>query len=433
MSITIKYQAIKDSPMLLTPQGRFPASPESLTGDGATPLGLWRDSQTSGLSAQIKAQEQERVLRQVRARVQLLDKLLERVHVPGRDVLANVKTAVSDQPEALEAQADDNATTPHKESVQAYLPAKGGEITSPYINPIAYTDLLPGDYDFTLTIDGQEHELSVHVNSGPDFDTQEDVMGRVARAIDLVDSRLSAEVTAGFEDAYDPSPRSRPMDRVVQLRVWSDDPSLSFSLSESDPGVVEAFGLDAGLPPRQALVSTGGALRSQADNTLSLDGGHLTAEVLASTKGLAEIDVSRGPEVITEELARIVTVYNELVSYLDAHADVLRPSLKDRITRPLEERAALMPAVGLRATPQGRFKVLEGFAQQVAGDFGQVREVFFAADGWAPAMRGKLGQILAMDEEAFAAELEVNQPLSPRERAWALVDSLSNGIVQGYY
>lgn len=434
---TIKYRGLKDGPVLMTPEGRFPAVPGP-GGDTSSQgvQALLESGDYSQLKLKLLQKEQQRVLEQVEARIRNLSQAIDQLHVPESDLVSRVKTAVSPEPQALSAQADEQAATPATHTVEVQWPARGGEVVSHAMNPIEYVSLTPGTQTLNLTIDGTTHELSidVHPTTGQP-DTQEDLLRRIARAINVLDSRVQAEVKAGFEDAYDPAPRSRPMNRIVQLEVKSTEAGqgVEFYFSDGDNSTLaQTYGLDGTLPRRAASLMVQGARRRQSGNQISLDDGHVVAQAKDSTSGLVDIEVSQGAGVITGELKKVIGLYNELVSYLDRNADLLRPSLKDRVVRPLEERAGLMPRVGLWANANGSIRQGDNFADRVLSDFSRVRSVLLGEGGWSGALKQKLDQIISTGLDPFAAELPPRSELKARREAQSLLLDLTGGIISAY-
>jgi hypothetical protein len=402
-----------------------------------TPEGLYLSSSDSKLRLSLGQQEQKRVLEEVGRKVDALVFRLNNLHTPESDLTETVRTAVSPLPQALTMTADDQAEVPALHTIEVQWPAQGRETLSKPQNPIAPVTLDEGTHTFNFTIDGVERQVSVSVaNNSYEVDDQEEFLRRLARAIDGVDYRISAEVESSFQDAYDPAPRSRPLNRVVRLKVTTTEAGQGVDYYFSDSGsgdLIQTYGLDAAPPQRSARMRLGGELRDQPDNRISIDNGHVTGQALGDTAGPVNVEVVQGPSVIESELVSVISKYNDLVSYLDAHADILRPSLKDRVVRSLEERARNMPSIGLRASLQGKLAMSPEFSRQVQNNFASVREVLLGDEGWAAALKSKLDQLRGMNLMDFALELDVPSQLSARQRAWDLVHTLSSGLINGYY
>lgn len=436
MGITIKYGALDGAPILLTGEGRHPSIASSRPPDLTSPGGMWENSRHFGLAADLMQAEQQRVLDQVARRIDSLAGAIDGIVLPDAQQLALAKTALSDQPAAITAAADQEAAAPASWGVSVTWPSEPGTILGKPQNPVELTTMRDGDYTFTLNVDGDEHDITVHVNRSDQVDTQDDILGRLARAIDAADSRINAEVEHGFADAYDPAPFSRPMNRFARLKITSAEEGQGpdfYLEDQTEGGLVETYGLNTGLPSRAARLSLAGTPGDQAGDAYSLDGGHLTGSALASTEGEARIHVNQGPATLQAQLRDVIGQYDSLVSYLDAHADVLRPSLKDRIVRPLEDRARQMPPLGLRATPQGRLVMAEDFDRQVVAEYANVQTDLLGSKGWTTALRRKLGQLQSMDLGSFALTLKQDPVMSQRTRARALVDNLAASIISDYF
>jgi hypothetical protein len=283
-------------------------------------------------------------------------------------------------------------------------------------------------------VDGVEHQLSVRVNNNASqVDTQEDLLGRLARAIGGVDPALSAQVISSEEDAFDPS--HHLLNRTVRLSLEGTGAGqgASFSLRDDQGTLVGDYHLDTQVPPQAASLRLGGVLTAQAGNDFSLDYGHVAATALDSTRGAVGLRVEAGAGPITQQLDSVITQYNDLLGYLDSHADLLRPSLKDRLSRPLEDRAGTLQELGLRASAQGRLITSSRFDDKITSDYPAVRQTLLSQQGWIPALRAKVGQILDMEPAAFASVLEPSSLQEQRRRAWLALDQTLSGIVNGYY
>ena len=439
MGITIKYKGLKDGPLLITSEGVYPPAAEQAepAPDPSSAAGIYINGNPSEIRRSLRKIEQQNVLDTVYRKIEDLSRQIDNLHVPESDLVLRAKTAVSSQPDSLSATADDLAATPARHTVEVRHPAASKTILSTPLNPVEPVGLDEGDYDLTVSVGEKQYTVSVKVNNNSSqVDTSQEFLATVARAINGVDSRIKARVVYGEEDAYDPAPRSRPMNRTVRLEITSTEKGQGTDFYISDPegsSLASEYGLGASQPPRAARVVVQGALRDQSSNTLELDGGHVVANIKDSTVSPVQIDVYQGPGVITQEITDLVTSYNDLVRYLDAHADLLRPSLKDRIVRPLEDRAGSMGQVGLRSTAQGRLEMSENFADKVIGAFDQMRSVLVGEGGWAESLQLKLQQIQEVDKEDFAKDLSQPSLMQVRQQAFDMASALSSSIINGYY
>jgi|GEM_PF-6135738 len=436
VSITVKYQGLKDQPLLVTPTGRHPSVRELEPTPNLSAGGVYISGGAGQLSLSLRQAEQDRVLDEVRRRVDSLALAIDRLPLPKGQWPGVEVTALSDQPEAVTAEATTAATSPASHGVQVRWPAQGQTILGVPQNPIALTDLADGIHSFNLTIDGETHLVEVRVNnggSGP-ADDQEELLGRLARAINGVDSRVLATVEEVGRDYGGISPGSR-LGRGLRLRVESTGAGqgAEFSLEDLDGSLVEAYGLNQGVPGRPARVRLGGALADLDDGRASLDRGQVTVQALDRSDGEATIGVESGAGPITRALGDVFRQYNDLVGYLDLQADLLRPSLKDRITRPGEELARALGQIDLRASLQGRIKELGGFAGQVVANYGAVSDTLLGPTGWATTLREKLRQIQTMEKDAFAAELVEVTPRERMRQVRITLEQVRNSIVEGYY
>lgn len=450
MVVDIKYKGLGDESILVTPQGRF-AAPQMPTADGPdlmSPMGLYMDSRDSEVRLKLRQAEQDQAVRQIEARINSLARKIEHLPIPESDLVSRVKTALSPKPDAFSAVAAEDATAPATHTMEVQWTSRGAQMLSNFANPVAEVTAADGDHTFTLTIDDDEYEIMVEVDNGgsPDAwetflglsegatDTNEELLKRMAIAISGIDERVGAEVEYVERDAYDPTPRTRPMNRMARLKVYStvEGTGPDIRLSDEDGTLITGYGLDKQLPPRTASVRTEGVLHALDDDTVHLDNGQVTGTALSNTVGPMDLTVAAGGKPITEALIEVVADYNNLVGYINSKSDLLRPSLLDRITRPTEQLAGDLASLGFEPTASGRLGMSLDLATRVTSDFGRVREVMFSEDGWVSMLSSKLGQIQTSGVDAFTVELGVPPALSQHQQVRAMMDNITANIINGY-
>ena len=440
MSIKVDYKTYIDAPILITGQGRsysMREPEESVSSLSGQAFNLYEESRHSELRSNLRQAEQDRVLKEARARIGSLYASIQGFDPPQVDNILLEKTARSPQPEDLSLEADRESNTSASHTLLVHWPAAGRSISSEDFNPVEEVSLADGEHEFVMVIDGEEHTLSVSVNNTPgaEVDTQEELLRKLAVEVSMRDSRVAARVEYGETDAYDPSPRSQPMDRTATLKVYStsDGEGVEFYFEDAEDGsLVSEYGLDSARVERSTFWEQEGSTRTQSGNLISLDSGHVTGQIFDSTSGVVDVPVDYATRTVTEGMNQIIGQYNDLVNYLDSHSDVLRPSLLDRVTRPLQERALMLSSLGLGTNAKGIMKTKPSFETNLQYDYGSAREVLLDQGGWTQNLATKLGQILAMEEDAFALPLSGGSLMEDRRRAWTLVDNLSAGIVSGY-
>ena len=435
MSVTVRYKGLQEGPVLLTADGRYPPTtqPKSFSPGLDTVIGLYDASQNTGLKFHFKEEKQKQVLEEVYGRIDDLNDMISYLDIPSDDLTSRVKTTVSSQPDKVSASATQDAETPGYHRAGVTWTAQPGEILSDSQNPIEVVTGYSGEQSFTLVVDGDEHEITLEGGGGSE--TQEEFLGRLARAINLYDDRIEAEVEQSFQDAYLDSPNSTAKDRVVRLKIsgTGDGRGVDFHLEDADGGsLISGYGLNKGFVPRSARLTLDYADVTQDNNSFSLENGAVTGEALGKTDGDAKITVSKGPEVIREEMKAVLQSYNDLMGYINQNADLLRPGLKDRLIRPLEDRWQAIRDLGLAPQSSGKMKYSDLFDEKLVSSFDEVRETLFGDHGWAPAMLTKMGQILDIDQSSFAWPLVERTAREARQQAWSLTNAVGSEIISRY-
>ena len=423
VATSISFGRLRLAPLLKIDTARY--SPGKV---GSYPL-QWAGS---SVGLQNLANFQSLWLKGLWQQMRILSGQLSALKLPDVDNPLYQPVAISSQPDALTASASRDAQVPGRATAVVYWPAEGGEIRGKIFNPIGYTEL-SGTYDFTLTIDGTDHELSVDIATDGS-QTHEEVLELIARAINGVSSEVQAQVVKGYTDAYDPAPRSQPMNRTVQLvvRSTSNGQGADFYLWEEDDGVLSYYGLNSVRPPRAAWVRTGGKIEQLASNELTLDDG-LQATLTGPSRGWVDVQVDWSVGGVLRQLAEVLERYNAIISELHTHQLLVKPTLADRLTRPLEQLGSQLEQAGFKVGEDGTVEMSPDVGQRMLEGYANWRELLVGEQGWLTQLGQKLEQILELEPEDFARELSPSSPLASRKQAWSLVESVAKSIISGYY
>jgi hypothetical protein len=78
-------------------------------------------------------------------------------------------------------------------------------------------------------------------------------------------------------------------------------------------------------------------------------------------------------------------------------------------------------------------EVLSDFPGKLMDNYSQVKSEVLDDEGWMGRLKIKLDQILQMEDDAFAAQPATRTSQQARQEARALLEHLTNGIINGYY
>jgi hypothetical protein len=106
LAITVIYQGNKDHPLLSAGGGRYPSLSTGAPAANSGALGLFFSGNTPFLNLNIRQGEQDRVLAEVRQRLENLAQSIDSLTPPAGDRPAEAVTALSSEPRALSASAD---------------------------------------------------------------------------------------------------------------------------------------------------------------------------------------------------------------------------------------------------------------------------------------------------------------------------------------
>lgn len=249
-----------------------------------------------------------------------------------------------------------------------------------------------GTNTFTVTIGGQDHELGVAVEEG---DTNEEVLQKIALAVNEADIGVTAEVVDGGEEG------------TRKLTVASKDTGAAsaFAIADVSGNAVAATGA-AGVSAvaQNAAYSVGGVNATSSSNTIYLDEGLVTVTLQGT--GDAVLTVAPDAGKIEGAVTGFVSGLNSFIGHLEENSDYIKDEVLAAVNSFIAGNKSGLASIGITQNEDGTLAVDEDLLSAAAGgDTDKIKSVFGGRDG------------LAVRVNSYASQVATDSPLNYAKEA----------------
>lgn len=318
------------------------------------------------------------------------------------------RTATSSAPDVLTAKALPNATTTSYNITITQLAAAQQNLGTALTSTGA-TAVTPGTNTFTLTVGGTTYNLSVSILS---TDTNQTALQKIADAINAAKAGVTATVVNDTNA------------RTSRLQITADKTgtNYAFSLADVTGNAVTATGANTvNVAAANAQYTVSGVSYTSQSNTILLDQGRLTVNLLKTSTAAVTLTVTPDTQAITGAVNNLVNAYNSLVSFTNMNAGLLSPRISQGLTRAFNLKAPEFNTLGITANANGTLTVDQTkLTTAVTNNLESVKSAFGGANGFAVNL-GLLGQeITTSPLWSFAAPETYQANLFPNTYSYLL-------------
>lgn len=318
----------------------------------------------------------------------------------------NGRIATSSHPEAVIAEALPGAEPANCE-LTVYSLASGQSNRSLRALPGEPSPVRPGRHTFTLSIGGQEKELTFYSDSADSF---ADSLRRMAGVI----NRSKLGVSARVETSDEHSPWSLVMESI---RTGSKQ---AFSLRDTSGHSIRALRLDqAETEARDAeLLLNHQHVRLEQNQLLVHNSGVRLTLLQADRSQPIHIEVAKNNEQLLEQTKTLVHRFNRLLAFLREHEDVLSTQKLDTFTRIARAADQELLPFGINRSDNGELQLDESqWRRAVATDFPAFAD---AMQGLGRQFRKEMVKIQTTPLGSFSHSYSETQSANPyASQSWS--------------
>lgn len=304
----------------------------------------------------------------------------------------NDRTPVSSDPGVLTASAMDAFTSAtgateatYDISVTRLAQTQSNEGTE--LTGDGATGVNTGTNTFIITVDGQDHELSIEVTEG---DTNEVVLQKMESAIYGADLGVSAEVTPGA------------LEGTMRLTITADSmgEAGTFTISDASGNAVAATGAgNVTTTAQDAAYSVDGTDYTSASNTVFLDGDMVAVNLLAAGESVLTVAPDAG--AVQDSIAGLISEINSFTDSLNNNSAYLKDDILSTIDSFIDDHRRELSALGITKDEDGMLQIDEDKLAAAAGqELSDIREAFGGFDG------------LAVQLDSYASRVSTDSPIN---------------------
>lgn len=350
------------------------------------------------INQQIFSEESETALKELYSDVSDLASKSKKLTLDDFNSVFNDRTATSSDPDVLTATAfdafsADSGATEATYNISVTQLAQGQENTGLELNAADSSVVDMGTNTFNINIYGQDHELGIEVVGG---DTNEDVLQKMAQAINEAGIGISAEVTEGIEEG------------TKRLVITSEDTGTdsAFTISDVSGNAITATGIDSVYNAAQeAEYEVDGVDYTSSSNKIYLDEGMVTVNL----QGVGESSLTVAPdeERVENAITDLVSEVNSFIDFLENNSDYIKDEVLSSINSYISDHKGEMESFGITQGEDGKLEVdTDKLATAASQNMAEIKEAFGGFDGLAVQINNYATRIATDSPLNYAKESE---------------------------
>ncbi len=358
------------------------------------------------INQQIFSEESEAALKQLYTDVSNLAGKAKNLTLTEFNSVFNDRTATSSDPNVLTATAidafsQDSGATEATYNISVIQLAQAQENTGLELNGTDTSAVDLGTNTFNVNINSQDYLLNIDVVAG---DTNEDVLRKMAQALDEASIGISAEVTNGSGEGT----------RTLVSTSDSTGAANAFTISDISGNAVTATGVAAvSTAAQDAAYAVDGTDFTSGSNTIYLDEGL----VAVNLQGVGESALTVAPdaEQVENAITDFISQVNSFVDSLENNSDYIKDDVLTSINSFIDAHKNELESLGITRGEDRRLEIdIDQLATATSQNMAEVKETFGGFDG------------LAVQMNNYASHVETDSPLNYAKEAEHMSMSFSD-------
>ncbi len=392
MQITGSYNNYLSLSSLLSPLG--------VKSSGNLVMGVFASSMQNlqnKIDNQIFSKESAAAINQLGNMVSGLSSKAKKLTLTDMNSVFNDRSAISSDSNVLTASAYD-ALSPDTGAEEATYNISVAQIAQNQenigleLNKADASGVNLGTNTYNINVNGQDYELSIEVMDG---DTNEDVLQKMATAVNEAGIEVTAKVVAGSGA------------ETQQLVISSDNTGLAaaFSVSDISGNAIAATGMEiVATEAQDAQYTIDGTDYTSGSNTINLDDGMVTANLKGVGETILEIGVDES--AVKNAVSALVSEINTFIGFLENNSDYIKDEVLSSVNKYIDDHHSKLESFGITLGDDSKLvidhtKLTEAINQNPTG----IKDTFGGFDG------------LAVQFNSYASSLATDNPLNYAKEA----------------
>ncbi len=352
----------------------------------------------NNIDQQIFSEESETALKELYNGVSDLAGKAKNLTLTDFSSVFNDRTAIASDTNVLTATAID-AFSPESGATEATYNisvaqiAQAQENTGLELNAADSSVADLGTNTFNINISGQDQELSIDVVEG---DTNEDVLQKMAQAINNANIGVSAEATVGAQEG------------TKTIAVISDNTGAAsaFTISDVSGNAVVATGADSvSIAAQNATFEVDGINYTSDSNTIYLDEGLVMVNLQGA--GESTLTVTPDEEKVKNAVTGLVSEVNSFIDLLQKNSDYINDEVLSSLNSYINDHQGELESFGITQAEDGTLEVdTDKLTAAVNQNMAEIKEAFGGFDGLAVQLNNYASRITTDSPLNYAKEAE---------------------------
>ncbi|MCH8905146.1 MAG: flagellar filament capping protein FliD [Bacteroidetes bacterium] len=289
------------------------------------------------------------------------------------DSVFNDRTATSSDTNVLiatayDALSSDTGATEALYQISVTQLALSQENTGNELNGTNASVVNIGTNTFSISIEGQVHEISIEVVAG---DTNKDVLQKLSTAINDANIAVTANVTSG---------RSIGTQQII---IKSDNTGISndFLISDVSGNAITVTGANIITTSAQdASYKVDETSYTSGSNTVYLDNGMVTVNLL----GVGDVDLTVAPDVneVGNTITNFISELNSSIDFLQNNSDYINGDVLETINSFISDHKNELASFGIEVNSDGILEIdQDKLSLALNQNLGDIKNAFSGIDG----------------------------------------------------
>ena len=290
------------------------------------------------------------------------------------DSVFNDRTATSSDTNVLiatayDALSSDTGATEALYQISVTQLALSQENTGNELNGTNASVVNIGTNTFSISIEGQVHEISIEVVAG---DTNKDVLQKLSTAINDANIAVTANVTSGSSSVG-----------TQQIIIKSDNTGISndFLISDVSGNAITVTGANIITTSAQdASYKVDETSYTSGSNTVYLDNGMVTVNLL----GVGDVDLTVAPDVneVGNTITNFISELNSSIDFLQNNSDYINGDVLETINSFISDHKNELASFGIEVNSDGILEIdQDKLSLALNQNLGDIKNAFSGIDG----------------------------------------------------
>ena len=290
------------------------------------------------------------------------------------DSVFNDRTATSSDTNVLiatayDALSSDTGATEALYQISVTQLALSQENTGNELNGTNASVVNIGTNTFSISIEGQVHEISIEVVAG---DTNKDVLQKLSTAINDANIAVTANVTSGSSSVG-----------TQQIIIKSDNTGISndFLISDVSGNAITVTGANIITTSAQdASYKVDETSYTSVSNTVYLDNGMVTVNLL----GVGDVDLTVAPDVneVGNTITNFISELNSSIDFLQNNSDYINGDVLETINSFISDHKNELASFGIEVNSDGILEIdQDKLSLALNQNLGDIKNAFSGIDG----------------------------------------------------